>query len=387
MISDEELAVLEAQLSLWEEERSRLQDQEVQLVDDSESLSDEMESLDEFVKETIEENSNKKTEKEDVEETIAEIAENVFPENSFYTTNRETFVSSINCESIPYSHSYLIIRFPEFNIKNRNKRSHKIKNLFVVCCFNICNEGKISMNNQIYGNRSEYTSAEFKSKYRHSHLSTSGFKKFTYFCLGEGTSMSTALAELNMNFCPERFELFLHLLNSYVRYESLEGGPFIKMERITLESSTTEPTVDVDVERIEYLSLISEDLDNDLPIYFDSFKNRYAFNCCDESYLKALGSITVNPYVKNSSGGYTRYSSSDGALLTESEKSRERKPMLLFRNETIYSEVIDEVDKEKENVVEVTKYPKPEIAKRIGKDIARDVNLYYFKKETYEKQY
>jgi len=159
------------------------------------------------------------------------------------------------------------------------------------------------------------------------------------------------------------------------------------MERITLESSTTEPTVDVDVERIEYLSLISEDLDNDLPIYFDSFKNRYAFNCCDESYLKALGSITVNPYVKNSSGGYTRYSSSDGALLTESEKSRERKPMLLFRNETIYSEVIDEVDKEKENVVEVTKYPKPEIAKRIGKDIARDVNLYYFKKETYEKQY
>jgi len=387
MISDEELAVLEAQLSSWEEEQSRLQDQEVQLVDDSESLSDEMESLDEFVKETIEENSNKKTEETDVEETIAEIAEDVFPENSFYTTNRETFISSINCESIPYSHSYLIIRFPEFYIKNRENRSHKIKNLFVVCCFDICNEGKISMLSKIYGNRSEYTSAEFKSHYRHSHLSRSGHRQFTYFCLGEGTSMSTALAELNMKFCPERFELFLHLLNSYVRYESLEGGPFIKMEKITLKSSTIEPTVDVEVERIDYLSLISEDLDNDLPIYFDPFKNRYAFNCCDESYLKALGSITVNPYVKNSEGGYTRYSSSEGVLLTESEKLRERKPMLLFRNETIYSEVIDEVNEDKENVVEVTKYPKPEIARRIGETIARDVNLYYFKKETYEKEY
>ena len=116
------------------------------------------------------------------------------------------------------------IKFENILIKNSKKESHLIKELFV----------KLQLYNggiYIYGGKFKYTDEELYARYRHSHLSSGVVGRFDRFCLGNGY-----LEKFNYTSYIEPSEdnviLFFHLLNDFLKWESLEGGPHIKMENI-----------------------------------------------------------------------------------------------------------------------------------------------------------
>ena len=142
----------------------------------------------------------------------------------------------------------ILIHFPCFQISNSEGYSHTIKDLFVKL-YTIIDQstGKISFENSISGFRTTLTDAELHTGYLHSHLSSvdrSYFESFNtkdvpnrWFCLGSGETLDL----LNImngadEFDKNLFELFLYTLDGFVKWESLEGGPYIKLRSIQLNS-------------------------------------------------------------------------------------------------------------------------------------------------------
>lgn len=91
----------------------------------------------------------------------------------------------------------------------------------------------------LFGTRSTLTPVEYKCGYEHSHLpctnpaSMAKDIKLTYFnfCLGEG-EICQVFQMLETGFNPDIFTMLLYQIDNYVRWESLDGGPHIKMENL-----------------------------------------------------------------------------------------------------------------------------------------------------------
>jgi hypothetical protein len=137
---------------------------------------------------------------------------------------------------------YLVftLHFPKFIIKNKFDHKSEIKDFFIR--FYIDQNGFIK-NGDLDASRTTYTNAEIKAGYRHSHLHAcagsqkSQLVKFTRMCLGNGTEIHTSMAHLqNAVITGENigdfFELFIRNIVSVIEYESIEGTPYIKMEKI-----------------------------------------------------------------------------------------------------------------------------------------------------------
>lgn len=125
----------------------------------------------------------------------------------------------------------IIIYFPEITIKNTGDNQHLIRNLFVKLETNITDDRLIISN--ILGARGTVSLDEFISSYRHSHLPATKNKSFEFsvFCKGSG-EINAYLMEFNTSVTEEiTLKLLLQLL-AYVSHESIEGSPYIKMERI-----------------------------------------------------------------------------------------------------------------------------------------------------------
>ncbi len=132
--------------------------------------------------------------------------------------------------------TYLL--FDEVTISNNFGRSRKIKDLVVCMYFKVGTMGsdkdKIRMGGTIEGTRLSMSFNEAKAGYAHSHLSskTAGMG-VSMFCLGT-SPIAIINSDLNNfnSFNIEKYELFLYMIKEYVAHESLEGGPFIRMENI-----------------------------------------------------------------------------------------------------------------------------------------------------------
>lgn len=128
----------------------------------------------------------------------------------------------------------VVLLYEEIEIKNSRGVKHTIRDLYVTIPLNISRVA-----NQVYfstpmGRRGRTTLTEFKRGYRHSHLGSramNGSDLYTdnsAFCLGTG-EINNTLSLINGELDPELFELLLHQLDVYVRWESLEGIPFIQI--------------------------------------------------------------------------------------------------------------------------------------------------------------
>ncbi len=139
----------------------------------------------------------------------------------------------------------IYILYPEIVITNSNNRSHGIKDLVVKMSLTVSDrtDGKlgIKMNAKLKGTRLTLSDKEHYSHYRHSHLKARENYEFTEFCLG-ATDVSTIEHDLlnpnNGIFSETQFLLFLNLLESYVKWESLEGGPHITMDKVSSRRSS-----------------------------------------------------------------------------------------------------------------------------------------------------
>lgn len=123
----------------------------------------------------------------------------------------------------------IIIKYPEFEISNSIGLKHTIKDLYVNINHDLCTQQDGGFSFCMSGFRPLTNTKE--NYYTHSHLSD-GSKHYDYFCLGSGTPLSLAFAgQLNAErLNADYMEMLFRCIDEYLKWESLEGGPYRKMQ-------------------------------------------------------------------------------------------------------------------------------------------------------------
>ena len=119
----------------------------------------------------------------------------------------------------------ILVYFPKVTVTNEYNDSIEITELFV--------RTRVTTTGSIYDQfemtRGEYTSAQWRAGYLHSHCShipEDGY--FSNCCLGTGPIKHT-IALLSREFDEDRWNLYCFELSEYVKVESLAGVPFNSM--------------------------------------------------------------------------------------------------------------------------------------------------------------
>lgn len=154
----------------------------------------------------------------------------------------------------------ILIHYPEIYITNNFEHKHKIRDLFVVLEFNDKYLRDVS------GFRSTQTFKEYTALYQHSHLHMTNNGSISDFCLGDnGAHFYDQVVSL-MNNVPDEiiFEHFIHSLDQFVAWESIEGVPYIPMIQIDYKednrsSSFTELPDDFKEELYNCTTIIKND--------------------------------------------------------------------------------------------------------------------------------
>ena len=141
----------------------------------------------------------------------------------------------------------ITVKYPEITITNSYGKTHTITDLFIKTEFNHLGQ----LREGFTMNRSTYTYTELLVGYRHSHHKTisvneSSLKSWNTTCLGQGVlSQSTNLLRgLTLEEFDEINIMSLYAdIDAYVAWESIEGVPYIRMEKIREMSSSISPTV------------------------------------------------------------------------------------------------------------------------------------------------
>lgn len=165
-------------------------------------------------------------------DSIKNACERVFPGNwdIDYNCRREFSQENINQSSCSSTWK-LYIRFPKITITNSKKETVEINDLIIVIEFR--RDFLKFKNAYIYGTVFSATNKLYASKFRHSHLpSADDFTSFNTFCLGSSDVASIMMRLSTEPFNPYLFETFLYQLDAYVKWESLEGGPYYRMNTI-----------------------------------------------------------------------------------------------------------------------------------------------------------
>lgn len=128
---------------------------------------------------------------------------------------------------------YIYVWFPGVTVANEYDRSVNIQDLYAQVAIQY--DGSIPY--EYYGfklNRATYTQEQFLSNYMHSHVCDIPKHDFTAFqspCLGTGPIRGT-IATLKNDYDEATWMLFCQELSMYVTVESIQGGPYHRMEHI-----------------------------------------------------------------------------------------------------------------------------------------------------------
>jgi len=161
-------------------------------------------------------------------DNIYNLTKNVYGENAKLVINY-----SENSFSI-------YILYPEITISNNIGHSRVLKDIVVRIIFHY-RDNKYVVKDTIHGTRFTIGSMENSSDYVHSHLPKRKDINFSKFCLG-----ATEIAALNMDLClsdkytDTKYNLFLYMIDNYLRHESLEGVPYIPLSQIKDNSNIYE---------------------------------------------------------------------------------------------------------------------------------------------------
>ena len=171
--------------------------------------------------------------------TLYKAAERMFPGRWYlqkpgFEGIKDGYSNRANIPSVNTIRDYLtnnvklIIHYPEFTITNSESRTHVIKNLFVI----------IWPNYYLTGLRTTFTPEEVACKYAHSHLNPevvyNRCRDGSNFCLGD-SELGILLQFFRGNqeeLTEDNFCYMLTLLDQYIHWESLEGGPYKHISNI-----------------------------------------------------------------------------------------------------------------------------------------------------------
>lgn len=136
---------------------------------------------------------------------------------------------------------YPKILYKHITITNSNNKTQEINDLVVMIPLDYnYNFSEFNFAIQtIQGTRYSYTYEHYQSSYTHSHLPKKDLSTFNNigttqsFCIGSGSEIGDIMIEINSNgFDENLFGLYLTMIDTVVRWESLEGVPHYKMETI-----------------------------------------------------------------------------------------------------------------------------------------------------------
>mgnify|MGYP001589286320 CR=1 FL=1 len=235
---------------------------------------------------------------------------------------------------------FIYIKFPLITITNSKKKKHVIKDLYVK--LNYTYDMQYNKNIKcIEGFKETYTYPEYLCSYKHSHLSTYVKTNFSKFCVGSGTEMDILINEQSQNdykFVQENFEQFLYLIDTYVRWESIEGTPYCYFSEISIfnEIETLLSESQLEQGYIEFLKNVNEFECN----YNESSK---LFDINNKYIKNKLSKLNVEKIYITNSGKYI-YSNLDEAAIKnfiEYENLKNNNIIFLFKKRPIKIKIED----------------------------------------------
>ena len=277
------------------------------------------------------------------------------------------------------------IHYPEFVIKNSEGASKTLKDLYVKLC--IQNDSTKWYLSSFYGARTTFEYTDYICYYQHSHLSsgqTPGF--MANWCVGDSTPMSIktriqlrddgikTVADL------EEFDSFLHLLDSYVQWESLEGGPHVAMKTVKLPSSQSYSNTILSEKTKEFFKVVSS-----LPIkVVDSgdLNILQLQNTLLEKYIK--DTKVFNVCLKQPNGSYVDINTQANGLQEKvDEINKKQKPLSNFRFQGKTLPVVVYLEEKKaEEIDEDSLFPPKQLTDYIAQEINKKISNFSVKART-----
>jgi len=243
---------------------------------------------------------------------VERICETIDAFNAKYGEDWDIIISPVNDRA--YQIGFIHI-FKEVTVINSQHLTHKIEDLVVVMEWRCINsEGLIkSMQFKMTGSRMCLSPKEISSAYQHSHLSRWGvpddvsnlsFNLFEThnFCIGGESETANVLDDLMVDYHPEKIQLFLYLVDSYVAWESLEGGPYVKMQDLTnLKKKVYSVTGNINAKTLRYILEYAQDYGRPLDLDYYIKDGRFKINCTHKTieFLKeALKMLATDTFYK-----------------------------------------------------------------------------------------
>lgn len=138
-----------------------------------------------------------------------------------------------------YTSVDIVVYFPHVEITNSRKETHDIYDLYVKFPVITNNDFEIKA---ITGFRGKMSAAEIQCSYTHSHLPSIDYSSsydFENFCTGSGVinqvKMMFNASFASGTFDDNLFKMYLFEVEQFVKWESLEGGPFNYLRNVRMK--------------------------------------------------------------------------------------------------------------------------------------------------------
>lgn len=193
--------------------------------------------------------------------------------------------------------------YDKITITNSREKSHDIRDLVVATELEMEN-GNLHAS-MIQGTRLSLSEKEQVSGYIHSHLNTRNIDNFnnlcniSSFCIGGTSELQDLITEsASSDFDEGLIDLFLTMVDSIVKWESLEGVPYVKIQSLLDSNVKKINPGNVNISSFYTLKLKNQLLkavrDNNILNYYIS-EGRYRIHD-DESIAQAIKSIITDIY-------------------------------------------------------------------------------------------
>lgn len=285
----------------------------------------------------------------------------------------EDFINDLKYKDL---NPIITIHFPEIKITN-GILNHTIYDLYVHLKLYIGNNFKVTTHTgvNIIGSRTTFTLTELANSYAHSHLGRSAkYKNDPYknFCLGEGPLRG---AERNWH-TKEKIEIefFFSLLEDYLKWESIAGVPYVKIETLGSEVLDT-----ININENSIVTILRNININPIIRITDRIEvlptEEFEMAIANTNYL--YNHMTCN---KTSEGKYVNYSNNVENLDSDDNEILQytlQQDLFYFKNQYLKTKLINSIENGNE---QLQKYPHPSITKQICEYLSRKLTNYYYTK-------
>lgn len=157
-------------------------------------------------------------------------------------------------ERVKWGNEGVMIYFPEFEMTNSKGMRHTIKDLYVryviepIIDRDYWEIGSYKAIVSMQGIRGSLSLKEYQSNYGHSHLNT-GNTCWSNFCTGK-SEYNLLLQNVQLSLLEEDWVMLFLSLENYLVWESLEGGPYCKIEQMKYQKSIESSTISGELNRI-----------------------------------------------------------------------------------------------------------------------------------------